>query len=1262
MNKLFTKIASLALGAAMAFGVGVAVGSNREATSVEAATSTLTIQTSDFTTKSYADNNKEHTTGTIKWVSNQVMQNSNVMQWQKNNGYIYNTTDLGTIKSVTVNSSAGSFTTYYGTSEHPTSGTTVGGGYFTVKVGNATGKTTSIVVTYESGSSDTTTALSVSPNSWTGYDSQTINVSNYTVSCTSTKSPGYEFQGIGSGSGDNFVARVADFTSGCPTTADTRLQWKAKYPTTAGGSTYLYAYVSLTVTADSVNSIVISGSMTKTTYSQGDAWDPTGFTVNAYYASAPSTPFDVTSDANLSWSYDPATTASTSTTSVTCTASFGGKSATSSAQSVTINEKTNLGGIVSGEKYFIISTYNSAEYYLKSFSSTSAVSDSAAAWPGDSNMPSTDTDAWTFTATETDDCWSVTNNDGDTLYSIADNNGLRSGTSDHVWQLAMVSSGLRMYNTAHSGERGMYLTVYQGSNWRTYNATGTQGDECSIIRFVKYVAPATAATINGANEVVIGSSWSPTSVTENVGGATVTGVTFAFAASGGATLTAQDPATGAFTSSTAGTVVVSGTKSGYTITSKTVTVVDNTPFINLTRTSAEDAYTGQTVSITASFGNGVTDLNWTVQSGSVTGATSSDSGYSAKIAGSTGTLTIRATDTGSALYSEVSVNVTKTAFTTSPSNASVAEGKTTALSATLNSGGTINWSSSDNTVATVAAGVVTGVEEGSATITAQSVDDTSVTATCTITVTEAPGEIVVTSAEIANFANSYAERDWTYGSGTSAISGKIKAYKNGDNIQLNHNNICYFYNTDAVPGYITGITFTKVSGTTDLTAWVGDEVLSSDPAEGGTTNTTYTWSFNAEDKHSYFRVATSGSTGARVFSSLTITYEKISLVDATSITINDKTPISMDTYGYGKRNLTATVGPVNARDKTVTWGTTNSSVVTVSNGVLTPVGVGDATVYATAVGYVSDQATPDLKDSVTVHVTQALYKKATFTPTSTTTLTQGDDYLSGGSASLSATSAGSWNSDKSAIQLGAGKDVSFTISGYANMQITGIDMVVSSNGNAGSGSLSVTAGTTNVLTIETAAFEDSSWNGAYDANPVQLYRDITDYVVKDAETIVFAFSASVNSLYIHSVSIRYLDYHLESWCENFLDQITCDGVGSITDDSKWDDLGIEFLNLDEDLRNIAAEATANKDSDSVIEQAMARYDLILRKYGIGTGAGQHEDFIERFGVGKVNGPLSIVQTVFKTNEASSTIAVVVVSMIGLSAVGGFFFLRKRKEI
>ena len=147
-------------------------------------TYTFEITPSDFNTQSYAANNNEKTstavsttdatkTMEVKWTSYQVMKQSGNMQWQKSKGLIYNSTELGTINSVVVNSTGGSFTTYYGDSEQPSSSTTVGGGFFQVKVGGATGGTSSIVVTFtidEGGSTAATTSVTIDNTGITNTD------------------------------------------------------------------------------------------------------------------------------------------------------------------------------------------------------------------------------------------------------------------------------------------------------------------------------------------------------------------------------------------------------------------------------------------------------------------------------------------------------------------------------------------------------------------------------------------------------------------------------------------------------------------------------------------------------------------------------------------------------------------------------------------------------------------------------------------------------------------------------------------------------------------------------------------------------------------------------------------------------------------------------------------------------------------------------------------------------------------------------------
>lgn len=117
--------------------------------------------------------------------------------------------------------------------------------------------------------------------------------------------------------------------------------WLAYKPKAVGTTTitascdgYKSASTTITVVPGTLSSIAISGSMTKTAYKLNDSWSPAGLTVTATYDSGATA--DVTSSAT--WSYSPSTANSTSITSVTATASYGGKSASSSAQAVTVVE------------------------------------------------------------------------------------------------------------------------------------------------------------------------------------------------------------------------------------------------------------------------------------------------------------------------------------------------------------------------------------------------------------------------------------------------------------------------------------------------------------------------------------------------------------------------------------------------------------------------------------------------------------------------------------------------------------------------------------------------------------------------------------------------------------------------------------------------------------------------------------------------------------------------------------------------------------
>ena len=133
----------------------------------------------------------------------------------------------------------------------------------------------------------------------------------------------------------------------------------------------------------------------------------------------------------------------------------------------------------------------------------------------------------------------------------------------------------------------------------------------------------------------------------------------------------------------------------------------------------------------------------------------------------------------------------------------------------------------------------------------------------------------------------------------------------------------------------------------------------------------------------------------------------------------DQTDLSMKLYGTA--TLTPTILPENAADKTVTWTSSNEAVATVSNGIVTAVGIGSATITATANG------ADGLSATATVTVTDV---DAVAAPTYFSEIADGDFYIVNAATGKYLGGANSWGTQASLIEHGIPFTVALTDDKY----------------------------------------------------------------------------------------------------------------------------------------------------------------------------------------------------------------------------------------
>ncbi|WP_339286893.1 S-layer homology domain-containing protein [Paenibacillus sp. FSL E2-0201] len=207
---------------------------------------------------------------------------------------------------------------------------------------------------------------------------------------------------------------------------------------------------------------------------------------------------------------------------------------------------------------------------------------------------------------------------------------------------------------------------------------------------------------------------------------------------------------------------------------------------------------------------------------------------------------------------------------------------------------TVTWSSSDVTVATVVNGVVTPVGVGTATITATTTDG-SYTASSTVTVS-AP-VVKVTGVKLDQET-----LDLTAGEADALLKATIEPANATDT------DVIWSSSDDTIATVVNGVVTPVGEGTAIITV------------------TTKDGSFTAS-------------------TTVNVAAPKPPIVLVTGVTL-DQTTLNL-TVGEGDETLQATVAPADATNKGVIWSSSDETVAKVVYGVVTPVGVGTATITVT---------------------------------------------------------------------------------------------------------------------------------------------------------------------------------------------------------------------------------------------------------------------------------------------------------------------------
>jgi uncharacterized protein YjdB len=373
-------------------------------------------------------------------------------------------------------------------------------------------------------------------------------------------------------------------------------------------------------------------------------------------------------------------------------------------------------------------------------------------------------------------------------------------------------------------------------------------------------------------------------------------------------------------------------------------------------------------------------------------ATVSQTGVVTSIVDGTTVITFTSVDGSYMAQCNVTVKAPVTGVTLDVSSFTINKGQTRTLVPTISPSNASNknvvWVSNNYDVASVDDdGVVTAVGGGSAIIAVATVDG-NFTATCNVTVNvpvssvdiDVPAVVPVVLNKDATYQIQYqvnpadaSNPNVTWSTSSSSIAtvsatGLVtgKAVGNATITVTTADGAKTDSLAFKVVIPVTGVTLNSASGTINK----GNTVtLTATVAPSNATDKTVVWVSSDE------AIATVDSNGkvtgvANGSTTITVVTNDSGKMANYTVTVNvPVTGVTLDSTSFtvnngDSRTLVATVAPSDASNSNVNWTTSNASIATVSNGVVTGVGKGTATITATSAADTSKKATC----SVTVNV------------------------------------------------------------------------------------------------------------------------------------------------------------------------------------------------------------------------------------------------------------------------------------------------------